>query len=189
MKRNLILIITVAIYSIAGVSSSMAANGLKEGKWSMTMHTQMEGMPGNSHTMEGMQEAQVDISNGEGTITTSKGKLALPGFLAARLGKKDIHMNMVGNGQEVTMTQCITNENPFPKPQENSKCEKPKINRSGNRVDYSMVCNSERGTMEISGHSVFNGDMMQGESKMHGNFSGHEMNMTTQTTGKYLGPC
>ena len=91
------------------------------------------------------------------------------------------------NMPPMTHRQCLTNDMMVPaqQNQQNNDCEMVEQSVSGNTVSWNMRCNSNGMVSEMSGSSTYTGDTMKGT--MHMITRG--MEVTSQLTGKRLGPC
>ena len=83
--------------------------------------------------------------------------------------------------------QCLTNDMMVPTQggQHKRNCEKMEQSMSGNTVTWSMRCAANGVTSEMNGTTTYSGDTMQGTMHM----VSQAMEMTSQVTGKRLGPC
>jgi hypothetical protein len=147
-----------------------SADGIKEGKWTMTMVTKMEGLsPEAAAAMKQMEN--------------------MPPEAAAMMQKMNVHIGAgAGGGISTTVTQCITNQNPVPKSKRTEDCQETH-DRSGNTVNFHMTCNKQDMQMESTGHVTYSGDSMEGQIKSHQVAQGRNMDATIDITGQYLGPC
>ena len=85
----------------------------------------------------------------------------------------------------MTHRQCLTREMMLPAQATDQNCEKIEQSVSGNTVTWSMVCTANGITSEMNGTTTYTGDTMNGT--MHILTQG--MEMSSQVTGKRLGPC
>jgi hypothetical protein len=93
-----------------------------------------------------------------------------------------------------TTRTCINKNDMVPKPPAQGKgqeqeCKIKEQKVTGDTVSYAMECTGKGGmSTEISGEMTYTGDSMAGKStmKVKGPAS---MEMSTQITGKYIGPC
>ena len=158
-------ILATAIIS-AGVvifSIGASAQGIKEGKWSLTIVTKMAGM--EQQTTEAMQAME----------NMSPEEKAMMQQMMGGTG-------MNANGMTTTIAQCITNDNPVPETQEN--CRQTHT-QSGNTVNFETICNDSTS----AGQVTYEGDSMRGTVHSHVTVAGRETNSTIEITGQYIGPC
>jgi Protein of unknown function (DUF3617) len=96
----------------------------------------------------------------------------------------------VGPGGVVnTHTGCISAEKPIPTDPKHD-CTIEKNDRYGSTVNWAATCNTPRGQAHAEGVATYRGDTMDSTVNMHitGN-GGQSMDVTTHTTGRYLGAC
>jgi hypothetical protein len=95
----------------------------------------------------------------------------------------------MGHGMAITVTQCITKQNPVPNHVKNPEYCQQTHDFNGNTVNFHMTCDRNNTQIESSGRMTYTGDSMQGEIKTHQVTSGKAMDSTVDITGQYLGPC
>jgi hypothetical protein len=146
------------------------ADGIKEGKWTMTMVTKMDGLsPEAADAMKQMQN--------------------LPPEAAAMMQRMNVHVGAAdGGGISTTVTQCITNQNPVPKSKMAEDCQETH-DKSGDTINFHMTCNKPDFQMDSTGHVTYTGSSMEGQIKSHQVAQGRDMNSTIDISGQYLGPC
>lgn len=149
------------------------AEGFKEGKWSMTMVTHMDNMSPE------MAQAMQQIQN-------------LPPQAQAMMQAHNVQMNGNGQGMTITVTHCVTMQNPVPHFTKDAKmdnyCQQThEIN--GNIINFTMTCNHDNFQMDSKGSMTYMGDTMQGHIKSHQVEGGNPMDTTIDITGQYLGAC
>ena len=172
MKR-FTLVMAGFLVSVVVLPVTVKAEGIKEGKWSMTMVTKMEGMP--AEAAAAMKEMENMPPEAAAMMKQMQGKM---GF------------QMHGNDQGITttVTQCMTNQNPVPNRKAPENCQQThKIN--GNTVTFHVACNSKAMHMDSTGHVTYSGDSMAGQIKSQQVAEGSDMDVTIDISGKYLGPC
>ncbi len=152
------------------LTASARAEGLKEGQWSTTMVTKM-----NNASPE-MAEAMQQMQN-------------LPPEAQAMMKQRGIQLSGNGQGTTVTVTQCITKDNPVPKQNPDDQNCQQTHDTNGNTVNYHVTCNENDGQMDATGSMTYDGDSMQGHSQNHMVQNGQAIDSTMDITGKYLGPC
>jgi len=150
--------------------SSARAEGIKEGKWSMTMVTKM----GNESPE--MAKAMKQMQN-------------LPPEALAMMKQRGIQVGGDGQGMTITVAQCLTKQNPVPKREHSDKHCKETHEINGDTVTFSSSCNYNDTQMESNGTVKYSGDTMEGHIKSHGTAGGRPMDNTIDITGQYVGPC
>jgi hypothetical protein len=116
----------------------------------------------------------------------------LPPQVQAMMKQRGIQMS--GNGQDmtVTVTHCLTKQNPVPHytkdPNMANYCQQTHT-MTGDTVNFTMNCNHNDFQMTSSGSMTYNGDTMAGNITSHESNSGHSMDSTISMTGQYLGAC
>jgi hypothetical protein len=91
-----------------------------------------------------------------------------------------------------TVVKCITKEDLVPASSEqknDAKCKTTKMERRGNTVKWSTVCND--GGMKMTGNGVatYSGAVMDSTMTMTTEGQGQSIRQTVKTKGKYLGLC
>ena len=169
MKKN-VLVMSGILVSMVVFAAAVKAEGLKEGKWAMTMNTKMDGMPPE------MADAMKQMEN-------------LPPRVAAMMKQRGVQMSGNGQGMTTTVTQCITNQNPVPKSEKMPEDCQQTHEMNGNTVTFHVTCDKKDMQMDSTGHVTYSGDSMEGQIKSHEVSEGRNMDMTIDISGKYLGPC
>ncbi len=149
------------------------AEGLKEGQWSMTMKTKMEGNPEMAEAMKQMENMPPEAK----------------AMMQQMQGKMGVQMGSNGEGMTMTVTQCITNQNPVPKDSKMPKDCTETHEIKGNTVNFHTTCNNKNMQMDSTGHVTYTGDSMNGQIKSHQTTHGKTTDATIDLSGKYLGPC
>lgn len=148
------------------------AGGFKEGKWAMTMVMKMDNMsPQMAAEMQQMQN--------------------LPPQVQAMMKAKGIQMGGNGQGMTMSITQCLTNNNPIPKQnkaQTDDHCQSTH-EMDGNTVKFHSTCNYNNTQMESSGEMTYTGDSMTGHLKNHEVTGGNPTDSSIDISGQYQGPC
>ena len=160
--KNLVF---VSIISAVLISATGArAEGIKEGKWTMTITTKMEGMESQAAEMDA---AMANMSEDEKAMMQQM----MPGM----------KMNTGGNGMGMTTTttQCVTNDKPVPQSTEEGCAETHSMD--GNTVKFETTCPESKSTGEVT----YNGDSMEGTIKSQS----AEGAVTIDIAGQYVGPC
>lgn len=89
-----------------------------------------------------------------------------------------------------TIRQCITKKDPVPQTQDkNHECKIIDQKIKGDTISYTVECTGSEGTMRITGTSTYTGNAMTGTATTVFKMEGHEMQMESKTTGKYMGDC
>jgi hypothetical protein len=153
--------------------SPAKADGLKEGKWSMTMVTHMDSMsPQMAQAMQQMQN--------------------MPPEVQAMMKAHNVQMGASGQDMTITVTNCISRQNPVPKYTKDAKMDsycQQTHDIQGNTVHFHMTCDHNDFQMDSSGSMTYAGDTMQGHIKSHQMEGGQPMDSSINITGQYLGAC
>jgi hypothetical protein len=89
-----------------------------------------------------------------------------------------------------TIRQCITKKDPVPQTNDkNYDCKIIDQKISGDTVSYTVECKGKDGEMKTSGKSTYTDTSMKGTATTVFKMEGHEMEMESKTTGKYVGDC
>ncbi|MFZ5776395.1 MAG: DUF3617 domain-containing protein [Thermodesulfobacteriota bacterium] len=149
----------IGVLAIAGVAS--ADETLKEGKWEFTTEVQMPGMAK-------MPELPAGVKLPPGMSMSSK-----------------------GNTMRTTQVKCITKEDMVPADQGKGKntCKTTKMERRGNTVNWSVVCEEEGTRMLGDGVATYTGDTMQSTMTMTTTRAGQTTKQDVKSMGRYLGAC
>ena len=168
MKKFILAMAAVSAGSLVLISG-LKAQEIKEGKWSMTMVTQMEGMG---------QESEDAMKEMENMSPEEKA------MMQKMMGGMNIHMNSGAPGITTTVTQCVSNDNPVPEMNSKEHC-KETHSMAGNTVKFQVVCDES----DSSGQVTYKDDSMEGMVKSTQMVDGKATNATIKISGKYLGPC
>lgn len=149
--------------------TARAAQGIKEGQWSMTMVIQADGM-------------------GDEAANAMKEMENMPPEQRAMMQQMMGGMNMGARGQGMGMTmkssQCITNDHPVPQRDEQKDCQETHSIK-GNTVQFDVVCSDSTS----SGQVTYKNDSMNGTIKTTQTEHGKATNATINISGQYEGPC
>ena len=166
MKNALWL--TVAAVGAVIFAISVSAAGIKEGKWSMSMTIQAEGM--GNEAAQAMRE----------TENMSADQLAMMQRMMGNMG-----IGMSGQGMTINTSQCMTNDNPVPRRSDDSpKCQE-KHTQKGNTVHFEITCPDSTSTGQV----VYQNESMQGTIKTTKTEHGRSTDTTLNISGQYQGPC
>ncbi len=169
MKKFVLVTLVCSVWAVI-LTVRATADGIKEGKWSMTMVTKMEGISPEA------ADAMKQMGN-------------MPPEAVAMMKKMNVQVGAgPGGGISTTVTQCITNQNPVPKSKRTEDCQETH-DKSGNTVNFHMTCNKQDFQMDSTGHVTYSGDSMEGQIKSHQVAQGRNMDATIDINGQYLGPC
>lgn len=157
--------------------SPAGSSGFKPGQWTMTMTTVIEG---NSPEAEEAREAAKQMQNMPAVARSLMQKMQ--GSMGASVGT-DADGNMT-----MTMTQCLTEENPVPDSKMPKTCKQTHSVR-GDTVTYQASCKDRNFEAETKGKMTYKGDTMKGESRTRQVVQGKTMDTLVKIDGKYLGPC
>ena len=166
------LIVVLAGIFVATLATTANADGIKEGKWSMTMVTKMEGMAPE------MADAMKEMEN-------------MPAEAKAMMqGMPGMNFQMGGDAQGITttVTQCVSNKNPVPENNAAENCQQTH-EIDGSTVNFHVTCDGKHEQTDSTGRVTYAGDSMEGEIKSHQKSDGQSTDAVIQITGKYLGPC
>ncbi len=149
-------------------ASQSRADGIKEGQWSMTMTVKMDGA-----LSQEMADAQKEMDK------MSPEEKAMMQQMMGKMG-----MQMGGNGMTINTKQCITNQNPVPKQDDQEDCSETH-SIIGNTVKFDMTCKDSRSSGEVS----YDNDSMKGSIKSLQHQNGQDVNATIDIKGQFEGPC
>ena len=174
MKKNLLIGLGLMVMVFIFNAQVWAEDGLKEGKWIMTMVTKMDNMTPR------MAEAMKQMENMPPEAKAAMEKMQQ---------KMGVSMKVNGQGVTISTTQCITKQNPVPKNKYSSAYCQVTHNTNGNVVNFHTTCDHNNMQMESSGSMTYAGDTMQGHIKSHEVVAGKTMDSSIDITGQYAGPC
>ena len=157
----------VAAAVALGACAAWAAQGIKEGKWSMSMTMQGGGMD------ETAAQAQREMER------MSPDERAM---MERMMG--GMKFGPAGQGMTITSSQCLTNDNPIPTREEDRKCQQTHTVK-GNTVTFKTVC--PKSTSE--GKITYKGDAMNGTITTTETKRGQTTTTTMDISGRYEGPC
>jgi hypothetical protein len=167
--HSIVLSLIFLSFSIVPVK----ADDFKEGKWTMTMVTHMDRMsPEMAQAMQQMQN--------------------LPPQVQAMMQSHHVQMGANGQDMTITVTHCVTKQNPIPKYTKNAKMDnycQQSHDIQGNTVNFHVTCDHNDFQMESTGTMTYSGDSMQGHIKNHQVEHGQSMDSTISVTGQYQGAC
>jgi hypothetical protein len=159
MKKGF-LALGVAIGTVAFAYTAAAAQGVKKGRWSMTMTVRAEGME-------------------EEAAAAMKEMDAMPPE------EKAMMQHMMGSmGMTTTPSQCLTDEKPVPLQEGQEDCQATHA-QTGDTVNFTVVC--PEGTS--SGQVTYRNDSMQGTIQATQMQRGQPSTATIDISGHYEGPC
>lgn len=174
-KTVLMLALLIAVPS----TIVLAAAPFKEGKWEMSMTTQVQG---DSEQAQDMKQAMEEMKN-------------MPPEARAMMEKMQGGMGMKmsaapGGGMTTTVTQCLTGEHPIPKSREQAahNCQEQHDIR-GNTIHFKVSCKERGSETHSTGQMTYHGDTMKGETRTRHLQGKEEMETVVQLSGRYLGPC
>ena len=168
MKKGM-LALGASIAVVVFTYTARAAQEIKEGQWSMTMVIQADGM--GDEAAKAMKEMEQMSPEDRAMMHQMMGGM----HIAAR-----------GQGMGITMksSQCITNDNPVPKRDEQNDCQEThSIN--GNTVQFDVVCPDSTS----NGQVTYQNDSMKGTIKTTQTERGKATDVTMDISGQYEGPC
>ena len=144
-----------------------AAQGMKEGQWSMTMTIQADGM--GDEAANAMQEMEQMPPEEKAMMQQMMG------------GMK---MGVGAQGMGITSSQCMTNAHPVPQRDDEKDCQETHAIK-GNAVHFDVVCDDS----QSSGEVTYDNDSMTGHIKSTRREHGRETTSTIGIRGQYEGPC
>ena len=158
--KKIILAVAVVVIGVA-FAIGARAQGIKEGKWTMTMVTKAPGM--DKHAAE-MEESMKNMSDDEKAM------------MQQMMGGMGVHMN--AEGIRTTLTKCLTNDNPVP--QQDDSCTSTHT-IDGSTVKFETTCADSHSTGEITyQNESMNGTIMSQSA---------DGEATIEISGQYIGPC
>ena len=168
MKKFIFAMVVVSAGAVIFVSG-LRAEGIKEGKWSMTTVIRMEGM--DDQASEAMAEME-------------KMSPAEKAMMEKMMGGMGTKMGAQGGGMSMTRTQCITNDNPVPEAEDEEDCQQTHTMK-GNTVNFEVTCDDSHSTGQVT----YRNDSMKGSIKSTQTENGKETTSTIDISGQYVGPC
>ncbi len=151
---------------VLGMVVAAKAEGIKEGKWTMTIVTRMPGIANEEAV--GMKEEMDNMS--------PQDKALMQNVMGGMINKA----NANDAGMTTTTTQCITNSNPVPDMNRSEDC---KVDHSfvDGTVNFEVTCPD--GTS--MGKVTYKEDSMKGIIKSHSD----KGDVDIEISGEYQGPC
>ena len=173
MRKFTAMILSTLVLSFFFVAQGRA-QGIKEGKWEMTMVTKMEGLSAEEaaamEQMKNMPPAAMAMMQ------------KMPGM--------NVQMGAGAEGITTTITECMTSKNPVPHMNDSDPADcKQSHDIDGNTVNFKVECNNHRQQMNSTGSVTYKDDAMEGTIKSHQVENGQAMDATIKMSGKYLGKC
>ena len=165
MKNALWLMVAAVGTVIFAISVSAA--GIKEGTWSMSMTIQAGGV--------GDEAAQAKKEMDK----MSPEDRAMMQQMMGNMG-----MGMSGQGMTMNTSQCMTNDNPVPRRDDEKDCQETH-SITGNSVHFDVVCKDSTSSGEVTYHN----DSMTGHITSTRREHGRETTSTIDLHGQYEGPC
>ena len=167
--KNGLSVAAAAVLVIMLASTVGAAQGIKEGQWSMTMTIQADGM--GAEAAKAMQETDKMSPEDRAMMQQMMGGMKMGG-------------GAQGTGMTVQSSQCMTNDHPVPTQDEQKDCQEThSIN--GTTVQFNVVCPDSTS----SGHVTYANDSMKGTITTTHTEHGKATNATIDISGQYEGPC
>ena len=166
MKKGLSAACAAAMAAMMANTVS-AAQGIKEGQWSMTMTIQADGMGGEAaKAMQGMEQMSPEEK----------------AMMQQMMG--GMKMGVGAQGMAITSSQCMTNAHPVPQRDDEKNCQETH-SIEGNSVHFDVVCDDS----QSSGDVTYDNDSMTGHIKSTQREHGRETTSTIGIRGQYEGPC
>ena len=168
MKKGM-LVLGASIVVVVFAYTARAAQGIKEGQWSITTVIQVDGM--------GDEAAKA-------TKEMEKMSPEDRAMMQQMMGGMNVGVRGQGMGMTTKSSQCITNDNPVPRWDEQKDCQEThSIN--GNTVQFDVACPDSKS----SGQVTYKNDSMKGTIKTTQTERGKATNITIDISGQYEGPC
>lgn len=109
-------------------------------------------------------------------------------------GKWEITSNVEMPGMPTTMapvtvTQCLTKQDPVPSKSAGGDCRVMDMKQSGNTITWTMECDQQGNTMKSTGKMTYAGDKFEGTIKTSMGPQAGNMEITTKMSGKRIGTC
>lgn len=164
-------IVLVAVVVVAGVVvfvSGARAEGIKEGKWNMTIVTKMGGAASEDYTA-----AMKDMEN-----MSAEEKAMMEKMMGG------VKMNAGGEGITTTVTKCVTSSDPVPEMPQEKDCQMTH-SMNGDTVHFETVCPDGKSTGDVT----YMDDSMKGTIKSQQTEDGKMTDVTIEISGVYVGPC
>ncbi len=161
-------------------SGGLQAAGFKTGQWEYTTRIEGGGMPAIPK-MSAEEQAEI-----EAAMKQLPPGMTLPGGMSVD------GFGLGGGGMSFTVSQCMRDENPVPPTKsgpDGQDCKPTKVDHKGNQVNWVVHCDGKDGVMDGEGSASYSGDTMTSKMHMQGNSHGQPVDMTMNTSGRYLGAC
>ncbi|MBI3320550.1 MAG: DUF3617 family protein [Candidatus Omnitrophica bacterium] len=168
MKKGLSAVGAAAVIAMLANTVS-AAQGIKEGQWSMTMVIQADGMG---------EEAAKAMKEMESMPPEQKA------MMQQMIGGRHMGASGQGMGMTITSSQCMTNARPVPTRDDQKDCQETHSIK-GNTVHFDVVCAHSKS----SGDVTYASDSMKGRMTSTQTERGKETTSTIDVRGQYEGPC
>ena len=168
MKQGM-LVLGASLAVVVCANTARAAQGIKEGQWAMTMTIQADGM--GDEAAQAMKEMETMSPEDRAMMQQMMGGMKMGG-------------GAQGAGMTVQSSQCMTNDNPVPKRDEQKDCQEThSIN--GTTVQFNVVCPDSTS----NGHVTYTNDSMKGAITTTHTERGKATTATLDISGQYEGPC
>ena len=161
-------------------SAGLQAASFKTGLWEFSTKVAGGGLPGIP-AMSAEEAAQVAAAMKQ-----------LPAGLQLPEGMAMGNFDLGGGGLGFTATQCMSDSNGVPPTQTGTggnDCQASNVRQQGNDLTWAVHCNSPDGVMDGEGRASYSGERMSGNMHLRGSSHGQAVDMTLNTTGRYLGAC
>ena len=146
-----------------------AAQGMKEGQWSMTMTIQADGMGDEAaNAMKEMEQMPPEQK----------------AMMQQMMGGMKMGVGAQGAGMTMTSSQCMTNAHPVPQRDDEKDCQETHAIK-GNAVHFDVVCKDSKS----SGDVTYDNDSMTGQITSTRRERGRETTSAIDIRGQYEGPC
>ena len=168
MNRNFWAMGIVAGCIISFVNVARA-EGIKEGKWAMSMVTRVGGM---------QEEMAAAMKEMDGMSPEDKA------LMQQMMGNMNIPTAGEDGGITTNMTKCVTNSDPVPQMETDEGCVSTHA-VAGDTVHFETTCPDGTSTGEVT----YTDESMHGTITSHSTESAEAADVTIEISGVYEGPC
>jgi hypothetical protein len=169
MMKKLIFAMAVVSVGFIVFISGLRAQGIKEGKWTMTMVTKMGEM--DQESADAMKEME-KMSPEEQAM------------MKQMMGGMNVQMGGKSAGVTTTVSQCISDQDPVPDMSSGEDCQETHT-IAGNTVHFEEVCSDSKSTGQVT----YGEETMSGVIKSQQMVDGKVSDVTIEISGQYVGPC
>ena len=167
--KQWMLVLGASLAVVVCAGTARAAQGIKEGQWSMTMTIQADGM--GDEAAQAAKEMEKMSPEDRAMMQQMMGGMKMGG-------------GAQGTGMTVQSSQCMTNDHPVPTQDEQKDCQETH-SITGNAVHFDVVCKDSTSSGDVTYHN----DSMTGHITSTRREHGRETTSTIDLHGQYEGPC